>query len=82
MISLLLALAAPVLTLLWGLMCLRIYTMISRQNPVQRRIIAIGAGLGGALIYIVVSIMVNILKTPSEPEEPRIRIHQGVPKKA
>lgn len=70
---------APVLTLLWALICLRIYTMISRENRGQRRLIAIGGALGAALIYLLASSVVTILKAPSAGETPpsdetRIRV--------
>lgn len=70
---------APVLTLLWALICLRIYTMISRENPGQRRLIAIGGSLGAALIYLLGSSVVTILKAPAASdlppaEEARIRV--------
>lgn len=40
------------LCILWGLLCLRFYRLISRQNVFQRRIVAIAGGLGAGLIYI------------------------------
>jgi hypothetical protein len=55
---------APVLTLLWSLICLRIYTMISLENAVQRRLIAIGGAVGAALIYILIANVVTILQAP------------------
>ena len=61
---------APVLTLLWALICLRIYTMISRENRGQRRLIAIGGALGAALIYLLASTVITILKAPSSGEVP------------
>jgi len=56
---------APVLTILWALICLRIYTMISKENAGQRRMIAIGGAVGAALIYILASNVVVILQAPS-----------------
>ena len=61
---------APVLTILWALICLRIYTMISKENAGQRRMIAIGGAVGAALIYILASNVVAILQAPS-PEPPK-----------
>ena len=46
-----------VLTLLWSLICLRIYTMISVENAGQRRLIAIGGSVGAALIFILAAIV-------------------------
>jgi len=54
-----------VLTLLWSLICLRIYTMISVENAGQRRLIAIGGAIGAALIFILASNFVTILQAPS-----------------
>lgn len=68
----------PVLTLLWALICLRIYTMISPENAGQRRLIAIGGSIGAALIYILISNVVAILQgPPAEPpqtEEGRVKV--------
>lgn len=72
---------APVLTLLWALICLRIYTMISKENPGQRRFIAISGAIGAALIYLLAGSFVAILRTPvaksSGGEMERIRIHSN-----
>ncbi len=57
---------APVLTTLWALICLRIYTMISIENAGQRRLIAMGGAVGAALIYILASNVVTLLQTPAE----------------
>lgn len=40
------------LCILWGLLCLRFYRLIARENIMQRRIVAIAGGLGAGLIYI------------------------------
>ncbi len=53
-----------VLTILWALICLRIYTMISVENAGQRRLIAIGGSVGAALIYILAANFVTILQAP------------------
>jgi hypothetical protein len=55
----------PVLTILWGLICLRIYTMISKDNPGQRRLIAVGGAVGAALIYVLASNLAALLQAPS-----------------
>jgi hypothetical protein len=47
-----LPLVPSALTLLWALICLHIYTMISAENTGQRRLIAVTGALGAALIYI------------------------------
>lgn len=61
---------APVLTTLWALICLRIYTMISVENAGQRRLIAIGGALGAALIYILAANVVSLLQAPSTESAP------------
>jgi uncharacterized membrane protein YwzB len=62
---------APVLTVLWLLVCLRIYTMISRRNVGQRRVVAIGAGLGAALVYLVSNTLVTMVLNS---QQPRVRV--------
>ena len=62
---------APLMCVLWGLICLRIYSMISRRNVWQRRLVAIAAGLGGALVYLVTNMMVTYLITPAPEPEPQ-----------
>ncbi|SKB02081.1 hypothetical protein SAMN02745166_03536 [Prosthecobacter debontii] len=59
------------LCLLWALLCLRFYTLISRDNVWQRRFIALGAGLGAGLIYILGSMILTLLRTPSPAEMER-----------
>ena len=58
------------LCLLWGLLCMRIYALISRENTLQRRLIAIGAGLGAGLIYVVGSILISLVTSPSPVDLP------------
>ena len=53
--------AIPALCLLWALLCLRFYTLISRDNIWQRRLIAIGAGLGAGLIWLLGSMLLPFL---------------------
>lgn len=61
--------AIPALCLLWALLCLRFYTLISRDNIWQRRLIAIGAGLGAGLIWLLGSMLLPWLR-PAEPPPP------------
>ncbi|MBV6501282.1 MAG: hypothetical protein CJBNEKGG_03791 [Prosthecobacter sp.] len=61
----------PALTALWALICLRIYTMISTENPGQRRLVAIGGAVGAALIYVLASNIITLLQIPAEaPRSP------------
>ncbi|MEN3941120.1 hypothetical protein WJU23_07495 [Prosthecobacter sp. SYSU 5D2] len=63
--------ALLVLSILWILLCMRFYTAISRENILQRRLIAIGAGLGAGLIYILGSMIITLLNSPMPSETPR-----------
>jgi len=58
------------LCVLWMLLCMRFYSVISRDNVWQRRAIAIAAGVGAGLIYFLGSMIVPLLNPA--PEEPRI----------
>jgi hypothetical protein len=60
----------PTLTVLWALICLRIYTMISVDNPGQRRLVAIGGAVGAALIYVLASNIIALLQIPAEAPKP------------
>ena len=72
--------AIPAMCLLWALLCLRFYTLISRDNVWQRRLIAIGAGLGAGLIWMLGSLLLPWLRaSESQPAAVEaageIRIH-------
>jgi hypothetical protein len=60
----------PTLTVLWSLICLRIYTMISVDNAGQRRLVAIGGAVGAALIYVLASNIIALLQIPAETPRP------------
>ncbi len=62
--GMLLDVAIPVLCLLWALLCLRFYTLIHRHNVWQRRLIAVGAGLGAGLIWLLGSMLLPWLRAP------------------
>ncbi|TDU66525.1 hypothetical protein EI77_03620 [Prosthecobacter fusiformis] len=57
------------LSALWVLLCMRFYTVIDRENVMQRRLIAIGAGLGAGLIYVLGSMIITLLNTPLPSEQ-------------
>ena len=54
-------------SILWMLLCMRFWFAIDREHTWQRRFIAIGAGLGGGLIYLIGTMMLELLKEPAPP---------------
>ena len=72
--------AIIVLCILWLLLCLRFYSMISRNNVWQRRMLAIAGGLGAGLIYVLGTLMVPLFAPRAEdtaadaPQEVRIKL--------
>lgn len=57
-------------SILWLLMCLRFWTMVSRENFWQRRLIAVAGGLGAGMIYFLGTMIWRIINLPP-PEEAR-----------
>jgi hypothetical protein len=72
-------------SILWMLLCMRFWYAIDREHTWQRRFIAIGAGLGGGLIYLIGTMMLEMLKeSPPQPqngEEVRIISRPSSPEK-
>ncbi|MCF7789352.1 MAG: hypothetical protein K9N47_24735 [Prosthecobacter sp.] len=70
-----------VASVIWILFCMRFWYAIDREHTWQRRFIAIGAGIGGGLIYLIGVMMLQMLKeTPPPPvvdEETEIRVSPG-----
>ena len=67
---------------MWMLLCMRFWYAIDREHVWQRRFIAIGAGIGGGLIYLIGTMMLEMLKEtppPSSEEAAEIRVSPGVP---
>lgn len=60
-------------SILWMLLCMRFWYAIDREHIWQRRFIAIGAGVGGGLIYLIGTMMLEMLKEP----ELRLEIEKG-----
>jgi hypothetical protein len=60
-----------VFCLLWVLMCGRMWWVINPKNVWQRRAIAIGAGLGAAMFYLLGTIIWSSVKQPDEPATPK-----------
>ena len=73
-------------SVLWILLCMRFWWAIDREHTWQRRFIAVGAGLGGGLIYLIGSMMLEMLKDnspePQSGEEVKVIVRPPVePKK-
>ena len=64
-------------SVLWLLMCLRFWTMIDRRNKWQRHIIAIAAGSGAGMIYILGGMVWSLLKIPSKHDLPAPALQQA-----
>jgi len=59
---------------------MRFWYAIDQEHTWQRRFIAIGAGIGGGLIYLIGVMMLQMLKEPPPPvvdEELEIRVSPG-----
>lgn len=59
---------------------MRFWYAIDQEHTWQRRFIAIGAGIGGGLIYLIGVMMLQMLKEPPPPvvdEETEIRVSPG-----
>ncbi len=56
-------------SIIWILFCMRFWYAIDREHTWQRRFIAIGAGMGGGLIYLIGVMMMQMLKEPPPPKE-------------
>ena len=70
-------------SIIWILFCMRFWYAIDREHTWQRRFIAIGAGIGGGLIYLIGFMMLQMLKEPPSPpkelESGEIRVHSRPP---
>lgn len=62
------------ISLMWIAFCMRFWYVINRENVWQRRLIAIGAGLGGGMIYILGTMALEVIHaakaTETEEREP------------
>lgn len=54
-------------SLLWIAFCMRFWFAIDRDNVWQRRLIAIGAGLGGGLIYLLGTMILTLMDEQNAP---------------
>jgi hypothetical protein len=67
-------------SILWILLCMRFWYAIDREHIWQRRFIAIGAGIGGGLIYLIGTLMLEMLKEAPPPpaqDAAEIRVSPG-----
>lgn len=67
-------------SVIWILFCMRFWYAIDQEHTWQRRFIAIGAGIGGGLIYLIGTMMLQMLKEPAPPvvnDETEIRVSPG-----
>jgi hypothetical protein len=56
-------------SIIWILFCMRFWYAIDQEHTWQRRFIAIGAGIGGGLIYLIGVMMLQLLKEPPPPPQ-------------
>ncbi|MES2507951.1 MAG: hypothetical protein V4599_14695, partial [Verrucomicrobiota bacterium] len=63
--SMLVQSALLLLCFLWVMLCMRFYLLISKDNTMQRRLLAMAAGLGAGLIYVLGNMIITLLKAPS-----------------
>ena len=69
-------------SVIWILFCMRFWYAIDQEHTWQRRFIAIGAGIGGGLIYLIGFMMLQMFKEPPPPvvdEDTEIRVHSRPP---
>ena len=70
-------------SIIWILFCMRFWYAIDREHTWQRRFIAIGAGIGGGLIYLIGFMMLQMLKEPPPPSREmdgsEVRVHSRPP---
>lgn len=66
-------------SVLWILLCMRFWRAIDPEHLWQRRCIAIAAGLGGGMVYIIGTLMLQVLKEkPVEDADPAaVRVQSG-----
>lgn len=53
---------------LWILLCGRMWWVIGREHIWQRRLVAIGAGLGAALFYVLATTILDSVKKEPAPQ--------------
>lgn len=66
-------------SLLWILFCMRFWWVIDRDNVWQRRLIAIAAGIGGGMIYLIGTLMLEMLKETAPAAEGGQEIRVSAP---
>lgn len=56
--------------LLWVVMCWRMWWLISPRHPWQRHAVAVAAGLGAGLFYLLGTLLWSAVKPRPEPSQP------------
>ena len=56
--------------LLWILMCGRMWWLMDRRHAWQRHALAVGAGLGAGLFYLLGTLLWSAVKPVPEPPQP------------
>lgn len=64
-------------SVLWLLMCLRFWTMIDARNKWQRHLIAIAGGIGAGMIYLLGTMIWELLKVPPKELPPTSDVRQA-----
>jgi hypothetical protein len=62
---------------LWVLLCFRFWSMVGPKNPGQRHLLALAAGLGAGLFYVLGSFIIGILKAPSARDLEPVEMEVG-----
>jgi len=65
------------LSVLWLMLCLRFWLAVGRENPGQRRLLAIAGGLGAGLIYVLGAMILHLLRQPSDQDSGRHELRSG-----
>lgn len=66
------------LCVLWMLLCLRFYVLIRSENVWQRRALAVAAGLGAGLIYLLGTMVLSVLKMPGKADAAPVHVLEDI----
>jgi hypothetical protein len=62
----------------WILLCGRMWWNMSRKNSIQRRLVALGAGLGAALFYTAGMKLIHAMERYNQPTQATERSSEDV----